>query len=67
MDYDFYKSLDIYTQEVLELRKLVDFYESEIKKSNAKLLEKEISNKRKLEFICHISHDFKTPLSIIKG
>lgn len=77
MDYDFYKSAVVDDEsksamiemlaDNIVLQKIVDFYELEIKKYRNNLKEKELANKRKLEFICHLSHDFKTPLNAIKG
>ena len=45
----------------------IENIKKELQKLNLKLLEAEISNKRKLEFISYLSHEFKTPLNAING
>lgn len=53
--------------ENIKLKQIIEEYEKEIQTSNKKLAEIAISNQRKLEFICHLSHEFKTPLNAING
>lgn len=42
-------------------------FEKELRDCNLKLYEAELINKRKTEFIAHLSHEFKTPLNAING
>lgn len=42
-------------------------FERELRECNLKLFEAELINKRKTEFIAHLSHEFKTPLNAING
>ncbi len=51
----------------LKLKKQIEACEKELQNVNFKLLEMEIANKRKLEFISYLSHEFKTPLNAING
>lgn len=61
------KALKHFKSENHELKKQLLNTEKELQKLNLKLLEAEISNKRKLEFIGYLSHEFKTPLNAING
>ena len=61
------KSLKIFKAEINKLKQQIENNEKELQKLNLKLLEAEIANKRKLEFISYLSHEFKTPLNAING
>ncbi len=50
-----------------KLKLHIENIKKELQKLNLKLLEAEIANKRKLEFISYLSHEFKTPLNAING
>jgi len=67
MNYDYKNIIQSLSDENIRLVKLIEFYKNELKNRNSTLLQLELSNKRKLEFICHLAHDFKTPLSAISG
>lgn len=67
MRYDYQNIINSLSSENSKLLELIEFYKKELKEKNDKLLELEIANKRKLEFITHLSHDFKTPLNAING
>ncbi len=64
---NFEKSLKIFKAEINKLKQQIENNEKELQKLNLKLLEAEIANKRKLEFISYLSHEFKTPLNAING
>ena len=67
MRYDYQNIINSLSSENSKLLELIEFYKKELKEKNDQLLELEIANKRKLEFITHLSHDFKTPLNAING
>lgn len=67
MKYDYQNIINSLSSENSKLLELIEFYKKELKEKNDKLVELEIANKRKLEFISHLSHDFKTPLNAING
>lgn len=67
MKYDYQNIIDSLSSENSKLLGLIEFYKKELIEKNDKLTELEIANKRKLEFISHLSHDFKTPLNAIIG
>lgn len=45
----------------------VEELQAEIDELNYKLLESELCNKRKLEFLAYLAHEYKTPLNAIQG
>lgn len=67
MNYNYQNIINSLTNENLKYSQLIEFYEKELAEKKEQLLKLELANKRKLEFICHLAHDFKTPLNAIKG
>jgi len=67
MNYDYQNIINSLSTENSRQTELIEFYQKELKIKNDKLIELEIANKRKSEFICHLTHDFKTPLNAING
>ncbi len=61
------KEIENLQAENSKLREELNGCRQKLQENSVKLQESEISNKRKLEFICYLSHEFKTPLNAISG